>query len=228
MTEKYGLIFDVDGVIADSETVNVKASVKVFEDLYGIKTVEKKDFEAGLGRGALKYMEAAALANDLLLTEKQLIEAANIRQDNFIKLLKEEPLPAFPGVIELIDAAMEDENIVLTIATSSTREKSMTVLNSAAIPYTKMTYITGSDVKYKKPHPELFTTACEKLGIPSEFCVVIEDAPNGVEAAHAAGCKCIAVTNSTTKENLIDADLIVDSLLEVDLKIVVGLINSNV
>ncbi|MGB2807101.1 MAG: hypothetical protein WBC22_05150, partial [Sedimentisphaerales bacterium] len=60
MMKLYGLIFDVDGVIADTEAVNARASIKVFEDLFGIKGVKRQDFEAGLGRGAAEYVKAAA------------------------------------------------------------------------------------------------------------------------------------------------------------------------
>jgi beta-phosphoglucomutase-like phosphatase (HAD superfamily) len=56
----HGLIFDIDGVIADTETVNAKVSIKVFADLFGVAGVVRKDFEAGLGRGAEEYVTAAA------------------------------------------------------------------------------------------------------------------------------------------------------------------------
>jgi beta-phosphoglucomutase-like phosphatase (HAD superfamily) len=79
-------------------------------------------------------------------------------------------------------------------------------------------------VKNKKPHPELFQRAVERLSVPAKRCVVIEDAPNGVQAAKAAGCKCVAVTNSTTAENLALADLIVDSLEKVDVAILMNIV----
>ncbi|NIS52322.1 MAG: HAD-IA family hydrolase, partial [Phycisphaerae bacterium] len=76
---------------------------------------------------------------------------------------------------------------------------------------------TGNDVKNKKPHPELFLLAAERLGIEPAKCVVIEDAPNGVQAAKAAGAKCIAVTNSTDAAQLSDADLVCDSLKQINI-----------
>ena len=118
----------------------------------------------------------------------------------------------------LFRAAMEHPDFALAIATSSTREKSVAVLKSAGIPYEKVVYITGSDVTHKKPHPELFKKAVEQLRIPPASCVVIEDAPNGIEAAKAAGCRCIAVTNSVAAGQLEEADRIVDSLEEIDLE----------
>ena len=144
MLQKYGLIFDVDGVIADTEAVNAQASIAMFEELFGIKGVKRRDFEAGLGRGAANYVRAAAEVHGVKLTDEQVESASLKRQENFLKLLDQSPLPAFPGVLELIDSAMNHSSWKLAIATSSTREKSQAVLDSAQIPYKQMVYITGS------------------------------------------------------------------------------------
>ncbi len=222
----YGLIFDVDGVIADTESVNARASIKVFEDVFGIKGVKRQDFEAGLGRGAAEYVKAAAGIHGLEPTEEQIEKATQLRQEYFLKILSQEPLPPFPGVLELIEQALQKEDFRVAIATSSTLEKSRAVLKSAHIPYEKMVYITGNDVKNKKPHPELFLLAAKRMGIEPANCVVIEDAPNGVQAAKAAGARCIAVTNSTDAAKLCEADLVCNSLEQVDLQTVVKLLQT--
>jgi HAD superfamily hydrolase (TIGR01509 family) len=224
MSKQYGLIFDVDGVIADTERVNAEASIRVFADLFGLQDVVRADFEAGLGRGAAEYVRAAARVQGLVLSDEQVMAATEARQVNFLAMLKAERLPAFPGVLELMKAAMESDAFEVGIATSSTREKSEAVLRSAEVPYAEMAYVTGSDVTHKKPHPELFLTAAGRLGLPPERCVVIEDAPNGVEAAQAAGCRCVAVTNSAGREKLGTADLVVDSLMDVDLQVLMNLL----
>jgi len=92
----YGLIFDVDGVIADTEAVNATASIKVFADLFGLEGVMREDFEAGLGRGAEEYVKAAARVHGLELTDEQVEQATQLRQDYFLNILSEEPLPPFP------------------------------------------------------------------------------------------------------------------------------------
>ena len=227
MSKLYGLIFDVDGVIADTEAVNARASIKVFADLFGLEGVVRKDFEAGLGRGAEEYVKAAAKIHSLELTEEQINKATQLRQEYFLKVLSEEPLSPFPGVLELMDKAMQREDFRLAIATSGTLEKSRTVLEAAKVPYQKMVYINGNDVKKKKPDPELFLLAAKRMGIEPANCVVIEDAPNGVQAAKAAGAKCIAVTNSTNAENLCEADLVCDSLEQIKLDMIRELIDSN-
>lgn len=223
----YGLIFDVDGVIADTEAVNAAASIQMFADLFGLRGVRREDFEKGLGRGAEAYVRAAAEVHGFEMMAEQVAQATKVRQDYFLKVLRQDPLPPFPGVLELMAAALAREDFRVAIATSSTREKSEAVLKSARIPYHKMVYITGSDVTHKKPHPELFLTAAQRIEVPTTNCVVIEDAPNGVEAAHNAGCKCIAITNSTTAEKLTEADRVVESLEDVDLTLIIQLIRGN-
>jgi HAD superfamily hydrolase (TIGR01509 family) len=224
MDKLYGLIFDVDGVIADTEAVNARASIKVFADLLGVEGVVRKDFEAGLGRGAEEYVKAGAKVHGLELTEEQIRKVTQVRQEYFLKILSQEPLPPFPGVLELMDKAMKEKNFRVAIATSGTLDKSRAVLEAAKVPYRKVIYITGSDVKNKKPDPELFLLAAERIGIEPANCVVIEDAPNGVQAAKAAGAKCIAVTNSTNAANLSEADLICDSLEQINLDVIKMLI----
>lgn len=224
MSDQYGLIFDVDGVIADTEAVNAAASIRVFADLFGVHGVRREDFEAGLGRGAEAYVQAAARVHELELTPEQIARATQKRQEYFLNVLADEPLPPFPGVIELIEQAMARPDFAVGIATSSTRVKSEAVLQSARFPYHDLTYVHGGDVTHKKPHPELFLTCARRMNVPPPRCVVIEDAPNGVEAAKAAGSKCLAVTNSTAAANLARADLVVDSLTEIDIETIVRLV----
>ncbi len=217
MANEYGVIFDVDGVIADTESVNRRVSIQVFDDLFDLRGVQAEDFTAGLGRGAHEYIKAAARVHHLDLDAEQLEKAVQYRQDLFLDILKTEPLPAYPGVLELIDAGFASDAFQVAIATSGTLEKSRAALEAAAIPYTKMVYVNGNDVTHKKPDPELFLIAAQRMGLDPGRCVVIEDAPNGVQAAKAAGAQCIAVTNTTPAEKLQDADMICESLEAIDL-----------
>jgi len=217
MDGRYGLIFDVDGVIADTEGVNFRATRKVFADLFGVNDVKRTDFEAGIGRGAEAYVLAAARVHGLEPSDEEVQRAVRARQDNFLALLDQEPLPSFPGVLELIETGLNDEQFHLAIATSGSREKSQAALEAAGIPHRQMVYITGDDVSRKKPDPELFLTAADRLELEPDRCLVIEDAPDGVKAAKVAGTVCLAVTNTTTADHLEQADLIVDSLENVHL-----------
>ncbi len=217
MDSLYGLIFDIDGVIADTEAINLIATRRVFAELFGIDNVTQEDFEAGLGRGAERYVQAGACSHGVELTPEQVARATQLRQDYFFDVLHSKPLPPFPGVMELMKDAMAEPDFRVAIATSGTLEKSRAVLEATNVPYKQMVYINGSMVKHRKPDPELFLTAIERIEVPAAACVVIEDAPNGVQAAKAAGAKCIAVTNSATKEKLAAADLICNDLQEISL-----------
>ncbi len=225
MIKIYGLIFDVDGVIADTEAINARASIEMFDELFGLKGVVRKDFEAGLGRGAEAYIRTAAEIHGLELTGDQVDAAAMVRQQKILTIFKNEPLQPLDGVLELMAVALQREDFRLAIATSGTREKSENILRSVRVPYDKMAYITGSEIANKKPDPELFVTAAAKAGVSAANCLVIEDAPDGIAAAKSAGCKCIAVTNSTTAERLIQADLIIESLTQIDIDQIAAMID---
>ncbi len=106
MDKLYGLVFDVDGVIADTEAINARVSIQVFADFFGIEGVAREDFEAGLGRAAEEYVKAGARIHSLEVTEEQINKATQIRQQYFLKVLSEEPLEPFPGVLELMKKAM--------------------------------------------------------------------------------------------------------------------------
>jgi len=227
MSKAYGLIFDVDGVIADTESVNRRVSVQVFADLFGIQGVKPEDFNEGLGRGAHAYIKAAARVNNINLSEAQLEQAVQYRQDLFLEVLKTEPLPPYPGIMELIEAGLASTDFQVAIATSGTLVKSRAALCAAGIPYPRMVYVNGDDVTHKKPDPQLFLIAAERMGLAPQHCVVIEDAPNGVEAAKAAGALCIAVTNTTPAAALGQADVICDSLAPIDLDTLRSLIRGS-
>jgi len=169
--------------------------------------------------------KAAARVHNLDLTSEQLDKAVQYRQDLFLEVLKTAPLPAYPGVLELIEAGLASNQFQVAIATSGTLEKSRAALEAAKVPYTKMVYVNGNDVTHKKPNPELFLIAAQRMELDPARCVVIEDAPNGVQAAKAAGAQCLAVTNTTPAEGLAQADMICDSLANVTLDTLIELID---
>jgi len=227
MGKLYGLIFDVDGVIADTEAVNAKVTARVFEELFGLEGVRDEDFVAGIGRGDEEYVRAGARTHGLELSDEQAKAGTLLREKYFMEALAKAPLPIFGGVRELIDTALASGNCRLAIATSGSFEKSRAIVKSVNVPYEQMAHISGNDVKNRKPSPDLFLLAAERLGIPPGRCVVIEDAPDGVRAAKAAGAKCIAVTNTTTGDRLCEADFVCDSLEQIDLQMIQEMVGSN-
>lgn len=224
MGATYGLIFDVDGLIADTEPLNAKVTIRVLADMFGLEGVQYEDFIAGYGKGAEAYVKAGARVHGLELTDEQARAAAGLRERYLVESVREEGLPAFPGVLKLIRDALKNKDFRLAIATSATQELSEAILDAVKVPYRKMVYVSGSDVTKKKPDPQIFLIAIQRLGIEAARCVVFEDAPSGVQAAKAAGAKCIAVTNTVLVKNLSGADLICDSMEKVNLGMIRALV----
>ena len=208
------LIFDVDGVIADTEVLNAAASVLMFEQLYSVE-VQPEDFRPFVGTGDERYVEGVAEKYGVEIDTEAAVQR---RADNFFKLLADQPLPAAPGVMALVTAARDDRELKLAIATSGNKDKQFPVITGTGLKLEWFdVVVTGDDITYKKPHPEIYLTTAHKLGLPPEICVVLEDAPAGVESAKSAGMPCIAVTSSVAAAQLATADLVVDSLTEVSI-----------
>lgn len=108
------------------------------------------------------------------------------------------------GLMELLQAA-KAAGVKCAIGSSGCRENVEMIVEGLGIADLIDASISGSDVTYGKPHPEIFIKAYEALGLKAEECVVVEDAVNGIVAGVAAGCKCIAVTTTASAETLSEA-----------------------
>ncbi len=217
MKQGYGLIFDVDGLIADTEPLNARVTIRVLAEMFGLQGVRPEDFAAGYGKGAEAFVKAGARVHGLELSDAQAHAGAELREQYLTEAVRAEGLPAFPGVLDLIHAALGQDGFRLAIATSATRELSEAILDAVKVPHQKMVYVSGSEVTKKKPDPQIFRIAIGRLGLEARRCVVFEDAPSGVQAARAAGARCVAVTNSVPAGELAGADRICRSLEEIDL-----------
>ena len=217
----YGLIFDVDGVLANTEALIARATIAMFRELYGVE-LKPEDFHPYVGTGAKRYTQGPAEERGI---EINLEKALRKRHENFVALLQSGEDISFPGAAELIEAANNHPEWRLAIATSSPSDKASATLAAAAIELAPFdAVITGDMVTHTKPDPEIYRTASSIMGLPPDHCVVIEDATAGVQAAKAAGMQCIAVTNTFSREQLADADQIVDSLTQVDLAMLLALV----
>jgi len=208
----YGLIFDVDGVLADTEALSAEATMKMYRDLYGVE-VHPEDFQPFVGTGAVRYVEGPAEKYGIDIDTSRAVAE---RHKNFLALLESGRDISFPGAHDLIQAAHADNQWKLARATSRPGEKSRATLEAARLdPGRFNAWIHGDLVGKKKPDPEIYTVAAEEIGLMPTVCVVVEDALTGIEAAKAAGMTCVAVTNSFPRHKLGQADLVVDSLAEV-------------
>lgn len=209
---RWALVLDVDGVIADTEVLNAKASVLMFRQLYGVE-VQPEDFRPFVGTGDERYVEGVAEKHGVTMHTQRAVDK---RAENFFALLESEPLPAAPGVMALVEEARRRPDVKLAIATSGQKAKQFPVIEGTGLNLAWFdAVITGDDVTRKKPDPQIYSLAAGKLGLPPTRCVVFEDAPVGVEAAKAAGSPCVAVTSTVEAEALEAADVVVNSLAEV-------------
>jgi beta-phosphoglucomutase len=209
---KWAVIFDVDGVIADTEALNARASVMMFDELHGTK-VQPGDFREFVGTGDERYVEGVAEKYGVKINTEAAVER---RKENFFKLMERQPLPAMPGVLAIVQTARVSADVKLAIAMSGNSDKQFPVIHRAGLRLEWFdVVVTGDDVTRKKPDPQIYEVTAERLALPPARCVVLEDAPAGVAAAKAAGAVCVAVTSSVDADKLGEADLVVGSLAEV-------------
>ena len=217
----FGLIFDVDGVIADTEPLSAQATVDAVHHLSGVSI----PFEASLKyTGQSTHTHLTGLKEEFGLD----IDLDDLRAQcgaRFSELVESGSPLTFPGVLELAARFREHPDWVLGVATSSQGDRCRSTLRAAGMDAEMFAAVlTGDLVTHPKPHPEIYLSTASKLGVAPERCVAIEDSTAGVTAAKAAGMQCIAVTNSFPREQLHAADRVVESLEEVDVESVEAMV----
>jgi len=192
-----GVIFDMDGVLCDSEEFMREAACRMFAEKHGCR-VKPNDFVPFVGAGEDRYRGGVAAKYGVKLEVKADKARAYAIYLEIIKgRLK--PLPGVHGFIEVC----RRRGVKLAVATSADRVKLEGNLREIGLaPEAFDACLTGSDVEHKKPHPEIFVTAARRMGLPADDCLVVEDAPNGIRAALAAGCWCLALTSSFSEGEL--------------------------
>jgi beta-phosphoglucomutase len=198
------VVWDLDGVIANTVTYHYRAWRDVFE-ARGVEYT-REEFMPYFGR---RHDDIIKAALGEIPTEE--IETVNEeKQRNFRRLVKAHTVP-MPGAIALI-RSLHEHGIKSAIASSAVPENIKIILQGLSIADCFQATVHGMEVKEGKPSPQIYLLAAKKLKVPPGDCVVIEDAIAGVVGAKRAGMKSVAVTNSHKKEDLKDADLVVDSL----------------
>lgn len=205
----YGLIFDVDGVLADTEAISAQAATDAFRDLYGVE-IPLHEHRAFIGSTPTVHVEALARRHGLRIDIEATVAA---HLENFLEGMSAAGEVTYPGVKPLLENVTQYEEWRLGLATGSGRTRSEATLAKVAVDSTLFTaWVTGDDIDCPKPDPEIYHRVASRLELFPRQCVVIEDSVAGVAAAKAASMYCIAVTNTFPGEALRAADRIVDSL----------------
>lgn len=210
MKEIKCVIFDMDGVIVDTEPLHKKAYFKTFKSL-GLN-VSDTLYHSLTGTSTLNAFEKLVIHFNLTKDPKKLVLQ---KRAFFVALFTtDKELSLIKGVKEIIQYFYA-KNIVLVLASSA----SMETINRVFTRFDLDTYfikkLSGADLKQSKPHPEIFEKAAEVAGIPKENCVVIEDSDNGILAANRAKIFCIGYKSEHSKlQTLENADLVITNFEE--------------
>jgi HAD superfamily hydrolase (TIGR01509 family) len=196
------VIFDMDGVLTDSEPLICAAAMEMFRRRG--RTVREEDFLPFVGAGENRYIGGVAEQYGMTL------DIAEAKAETYALYLEMVPtrLNAFPGAVAFVNAC-RSAGRRCAVASSADRIKIDANLHKIGLPpETWDAVVSAEDAERRKPHPDIFLKAAQRLGMTPDVCTVIEDAVNGVAAAKAAGMRCIAVASSFPPAALAQADLV--------------------
>jgi HAD superfamily hydrolase (TIGR01509 family) len=213
------LIFDCDGVIVETEELHRKAYNAAFE-AFGLTidgtplvwTVEYYDVlqnTVGGGKPKMRYhftnngwpatsTGPVPTADD---AQSALIDALQDKKTEVYKKIVEVAANARPGVLELMDEALDRPDLAVCICSAATKAGFDQVVNSVVGPERLARFdiiLAGDDVEKKKPDPQIYNIARSRLGLPADRCLVIEDSMVGLRAALGAGMHCIITPTTST------------------------------
>jgi HAD superfamily hydrolase (TIGR01509 family) len=206
------VIFDMDGLMIDSEPLQSKSIEKILKE-YGVDP----DYDE---LGLVQIIGITAKENFRILKDKHRINEdidilVDKKQNAYLEILKEN-LVSMPGLVELLNL-LKEKGIKMGVASSSKLDHIELVLSGLGIRDYFEIVVSGELLEKSKPHPEIYLTAAKQLGVGPKEAIALEDAEMGVISASSAGIKVIAVPNSSTKkQNFSKAILIVSSLEDIN------------
>ena len=220
-----GIIFDVDGTIADTEEVHRKAFNHTFNEFNLNWHWSENDYRKILLISGGKERFRKFLHEDEILKSKIedpehfIHELHKHKSEHYRSILKSDNVPLRPGVVRLIHEA-RDKGIQLGVATSSSMSNLTTLFNNALnIEPNELfnSIVTSDTVQDKKPSPAVYQCVLAGLGLEADTCVAIEDTQNGNLSALAAGLQTIITTHAYTIDNdFTGASIVADHLGEPD------------
>jgi HAD superfamily hydrolase (TIGR01509 family) len=217
----FGLIFDVDGVLADTEALSAQACTDAFRTLYNIE-IPLAEHRAFIGATPEHHVEGLARRHGIRINTREAVKA---HLENFLSRMNDSDDISYPGARALIGDVSRYPEWKLALATGSGRTRSEATIAKVQLDSSVFTaWVTGDDVNFAKPDPEIYLRTASRLGMFPRQCIVIEDSVAGLAAAKAASMHCIAITNTFPGEALRAADRIVDSLEHISLTLLYDLI----
>ena len=200
-----GVIFDMDGVIVDSEPIHRKAYQHLFEEL----SIEVSDalYESFTGRATLSICQT--LCNHFHLKENPETLVALKRKYYHYLFDNDERFQLIDGVLDLIKD-YHTNGLTLVLGSSASMPNIERIFERFNLNTYFKTKFSGADLKASKPHPEIFLKASQSTGFNIEECMVIEDSTNGMEAARAANIFCVGYKSKHSKnQDYSKADIVI-------------------
>lgn len=207
------VIFDMDGVLVDSEPFIAGAAVRMFEEKFGIR-VSAGDFKPFVGTGEDRYLGGVAEQYGLKLD----MPADKERTYEIYGRIIRGKLKELPGVTDFI-AFCRDNGIKTAVATSADEIKMRANLREIGVsPSSFDATVNGLEIERKKPFPDIYLEAARRIDVPPGRCLVVEDAVSGVKAAKSAGALCLGLATCFSSEELraAGADFTAPNLEEAD------------
>lgn len=199
------VIFDMDGVLSDTERLHVEVEA-VLLARHGV-TLTPDDLARYAGLRDRDFFRAA------LDGREADVEALVADKRRALLALPARAIVALPGACALV-AGLRRAGLRLALASSSPPPFIAHVLAALGMAASFDTVVSGDEIADGKPAPDIFLLAARRLGVPAAACVVIEDARNGVVAAHRAGMRCVGVGGTASAS--LRADLVVPDLRALD------------
>ncbi len=203
------VIFDMDGVLIDSFEAHFESWQVVARQ--GHAEMTRQQFADTFGRTSREIIASLwpQQAQDPLV-----VRQLDDRKEEAFREIIARQFPAMPGVGKLL-ASLSAASIRMAIGSSAPPANVALAVEKLGAAGLFGAAINGSDVTRGKPDPQVFLLAAERLQVPPQRCVVVEDAPLGLAGARAAGMHCVGMASTgRTRRQLAEADLVVDSLAE--------------
>ena len=205
------VIFDLDGVIADSMGLHFEAEKKTLLK-YGVPA-STEELAAHTGNKIGVKFAALLKKHGAKANLSEVLKAHAAESYGHIKA----NVAPVRGILELVKE-LHGKKLKLGVASGSPKVLVFHMLGKFHILKLFDSVLSADDVSNAKPDPEIFLKVAQKLGCKPSECVVIEDAPNGIRAAKSAGMKCVAITTTHKKSELNGADKIISSFGELTAK----------
>lgn len=202
------VIFDMDGVLIDSEPLYHQAYNSFFKP-FGVE-LDDETYSSFIGKADKSWLEKIIKEKKLPVTVDQVLAG---RREEYKRLLGQNLSP-IDGVKDLI-ALFQGKGLKLGLATSSSGLTMELILKGLGLEEAFRSKLNASLVKRAKPDPELYLSSANNLGVEPEKCLAIEDSQPGLASAKAAGMKCVVLLSRYSRnKDFSPADLVVESFAE--------------